>query len=191
MNLGLLGGSFDPIHVGHLRAAENARESLDLQEVLFVPAQQSPHKGTTTAGARARLEMVKLATASHPQFSASDLELRRPAPSYTVDTLVELRAARPYDRLFLIVGSDTFPELPTWRAASQLFELCTLAVVTRPGAAPPHASAMPGARVALAEGPGLAVSSSELRLRLRAGLSVRYLVPDCVADYMAKQGLYR
>jgi nicotinate-nucleotide adenylyltransferase len=135
--------------------------------------------------------MVKLATASHPQFSASDLELRRSAPSYTVDTLVALRAARPHDRLFLIVGSDTFRTVPTWHAASRLFELCTLAVVTRPGAATPDASAMTGARVALAQGPGLAVSSSEVRQRLRAGLSVRYLVPDSVADYMAAQGLYR
>jgi nicotinate-nucleotide adenylyltransferase len=191
MNLGLLGGSFDPIHVGHLRAAENARESLGLQEVLFVPARQSPHKGTTSAGANDRLAMTRLATANHPQFSVSDMELRRPAPSYTVDTLTELHAQRPQDRLFLIVGSDTLPDLASWHAAPRLFELCTLAVVTRPGEPTPSAGALAGARVMLADGPGLAVSSSEVRRRLRSGLGVRYLVPDGVVDYLARHGLYR
>ena len=135
--------------------------------------------------------MARLATAQHPQFSVSDLELRRPAPSYTVDTVTELCAARPQDRLFLIVGSDTFPELATWRAATRLFELCTLAVVTRPGQPAPDPDQMAGARVKLADGPGLAVSSSEIRQRLRAGLGVRYLVPDAVLDYLTQHELYR
>jgi nicotinate-nucleotide adenylyltransferase len=192
VRLGVLGGSFDPVHLGHLRAAESARESLQLDEVLFVPAGQPPHKGGTHASGRERFAMVCLATASHPGFAVSALELDRSGPSYTVDTLLELRAERPEAELYLIVGSDTVPEVAGWRSAERLRELATLAVVTRPGQAPPApAVEPPGARVALARGPGLEVSSSEVRQRLRAGLSVRYLVPDGVHDYLVKRRLYR
>lgn len=199
MKRGLLGGTFDPIHLGHLRAAENAREALGLDEVAFVPARTPPHREAPRASALDRFAMVALATAGHPRFVASDLELTREGPSYTVDTLAELRRARPEDALFLIVGSDTFPELASWKDRARIHDLCTVAVVSRPGEdgvpvetgadAPPEAGR--GARVARAEGPGLPVSATDVRRRVKEGLSIRYLVPAAVADYIGKRGLYR
>jgi nicotinate-nucleotide adenylyltransferase len=193
VRLGVLGGSFDPIHVGHLRAAENARAALGLDQVAFVPAHKSPHKPAPRAAGRDRYTMACLATAGHEQFAVLDLELERAGESYTVDTLHELHAGRPDDELFLIVGSDSLATLPSWRAAAQLFELATLAVVSRPGesGADTRALRAAGARVVPAEGPGLMVSSSEVRERVRQGASVRYLVPEGVRDYIAKRGLYR
>lgn len=193
MKLGVLGGSFDPIHVGHLRAAENARAALHLDQVAFVPAHKSPHKAVPHAPGRDRYTMACLATAGHDQFAVLDLELERAGESYTVDTLEALRAGHPHDELFLIVGSDSLQALPSWRAAARLYELATLVVVSRPGEPGPDTRALQaaGARVAAAEGPGLLVSSSDVRERVRQGASVRYLVPEGVRDYIAKRGLYR
>jgi len=187
VRLGLLGGTFDPIHLGHLRAAETAREALGLDELLFVPARVPPHRRGALSPAHDRYAMVALATAGHPAFVASDLELAREGPSYTVDTVAQLRRERPQAELVLVVGSDTWAELPGWREAERLLALCTLAVVTRPGAAPDA----PGPRAQLVEGPGLPVSASEIRSRVRAGQSVRYLVPDTVEAHIRKRGLYR
>jgi nicotinate-nucleotide adenylyltransferase len=185
---GVLGGTFDPIHLGHLRAAENARESLELDEVLFVPSASPPHRRAPLSSALDRFAMVALATAAHPRFVASDVELLRDGPSYTADTLGALQ--RRGDDLFLIVGSDTFGEMVTWKDPDRIFASCTVAVAERPGApdtaAPPH-----GARVERVAGPGLPVSATDVRRRVREGKSVRYLVPDAVADYIAKRGLYR
>jgi nicotinate-nucleotide adenylyltransferase len=189
VRLGLLGGSFDPIHLGHLRAAENAREALQLDRVLLVPAARPPHKPDTQAPGWDRFAMACLATAGHPAFLVSDLELRREPPSYTVDTLERLAAERPADELWLIVGSDTLADVGGWRSSARVFELARVAVVTRPGVAPGPAPA--GARVDLAPGPALEVSSSQVRDLLRAGRSTRYLIPDTVADYVLKRGLYR
>ena len=193
MNLGVLGGSFDPIHLGHLRAAELARTALGLDQVMFVPAHKSPHKPAPQAGGADRHTMACLATAGHEQFSVLDLELRRGGESYAVDTLAELKAARPGDELFLIVGSDSLPTLPAWRAAGRIFDLCTLAVVGRPGEASADVGRLEqaGARVRVVRGPGLLVSSSEVRRCVGAGESVRYLVPDGVHDYITKRRLYR
>ncbi|HET7292587.1 MAG TPA: nicotinate-nucleotide adenylyltransferase [Vicinamibacteria bacterium] len=187
MRAGLLGGTFDPIHLGHLRAAENAREALALDRVAFVPAAQPPHRPPPVSSARDRFAMVALATAGHSAFYPSDAELEREGPSYTVDTLRAWRALRPQDELVLVVGSDAFLEMGTWREAEALFTLCTVAVVARPGEALPPG---PGPSVAVS-GPGLQVSSSEVRRLLAAGQSVRYLVPEAVADYIEKRGLYR
>ncbi len=187
-----MGGTFDPIHLGHLRAAENARASLGLDQVAFVPARIPPHRDRPLSAALDRFAMVALATAGHPHFVPSDLELQREGPSYTVDTLAALRASRPDDTFVLIVGSDTFPEMRAWRESERLFALCAVAVVLRPGeggveTAPP----LPEVRgVERVEGSGLAISSTAIRERVRRGLSVRYLVPDAVADYIAKRGLY-
>lgn len=189
MRLGLLGGSFDPIHLGHLRAAENAREALQLDQVLFVPAGRPPHKPRTQAPGWDRFAMACLATSSHPAFLVSELELRREPPSYTVDTLGLVAAERPDDELWLIVGSDTLADLGGWRDSARIFELARLAVVSRPGSEPGPAPA--GARVDLAPGPALEVSSSQVRELLRAGREARYLIPDAVADYARKRGLYR
>jgi nicotinate-nucleotide adenylyltransferase len=192
MRRGVLGGTFDPIHLGHLRAAENAREALSLDEVLFVPSGNPPHRGLPLSSGLDRFAMVALATALHPAWTASDLELSREGPSYTADTLAALQERRPTDALFLIVGSDTFPEMPTWKDPGRIFALCTVAVAERPGArAEAPAPSDPRARTEHVEGPGLAISATEIRRRVREGRSVRYLVPDGVADYIVKRGLYR
>jgi nicotinate-nucleotide adenylyltransferase len=192
VRIGVLGGTFDPIHLGHLRAAETAREGLDLELVAFVAAGVPPHRSGRLASALDRFAMVCLATASHPHFVVWDTEVKRPGPSYTVDTLATLRAERPVDELVLVVGSDTWPEMTGWREPERLFELAEVAVVDRPGQlardlAPPFPSARGTARV---EGPGLDVSATSIRERVRRGESVRYLVPDAVAEYVAKKGLY-
>ena len=187
-----MGGTFDPIHLGHLRAAENAREELDLHEVRFLPAQVPPHRAVPATSARDRYAMVALATAFHPQFVADDLELRREGPSYTVDTIAQLRDERPGDDVVLIVGSDTYPELSTWKDHDRLHRMCTVAVVTRPDdGRPGRTDPQESPALRRVPGPGLAVSATDIRRRVKEGRSIRYLVPDAVADYIAKRGLYR
>jgi nicotinate-nucleotide adenylyltransferase len=185
--IGVMGGSFDPIHNGHLRAAENARAELRLDRVLFVPAGRSPLKDGPTAEAFDRHAMVALAVADHPAFSVCDLELRREGPSYTVDTVSSLREQYPGDELLLILGSDAFAELGKWKDVARLRTLCGVAVVERPG----HPTVAASEDVARVGGTGLAVAAREVRALLAAGHSVRYLVPPAVADYITKQGLYR
>jgi nicotinate-nucleotide adenylyltransferase len=191
VSLGILGGTFDPIHVGHLRAAENAREGLGLERVLFVTASSPPHRPPPAASALDRYAMVCLATAGHPAFAACDVEVARPGTSYTADTLEHLAGRHPGERLVLIVGSDTFPDVVTWRRSHEIFARCALGVVERPGEPSAPDAAAPGASVERASGPGLEVSASVVRERLRQGRSVRYLVPEAVADYITKRGLYR
>jgi nicotinate-nucleotide adenylyltransferase len=195
VRLGVFGGTFDPIHLGHLRAAENALEGLDLDRVAFIPAGVPPHRAEPSSSALDRYAMTALATAGHPRFAASDIELRREGPSYTVDTVAGLRAESPEAEVFVIVGSDTFPEMATWKEHGRLLELCTVAVVARPGEVrdgEEPSTGGPGARgVARVTGPGLDISASAIRERVRRRSSIRYLVPDAVADYIAKKALYR
>ena len=189
MKLGILGGMFDPLHFGHLRAAENAREALGLDRVAFVPAAVPPHRDAPRASALDRYAMVALGTAGHPAFVPWDGELRREGPSYTVDTAEALRDENPGAVLTLIVGATTWPCCPQWKDPERLLALCTVAVVGRPGeAAPPAADP---SRFVHVEGSHLPIASSALRERVREGRSVRYLVPDAVADYIEKRGLYR
>jgi nicotinate-nucleotide adenylyltransferase len=190
VKVGILGGTFDPIHLGHLRAAECAREELRLDRVVFVPARTPPHGKGPQASSLDRYAMVAAATAGHPAFEPSDIELRRDGPSYTVDTLTEWLRGSPEDALVVIMGSDTFAEMSTWKEPERVFALCTVAVVARPGDSPREARAG-SARAVSVEGPGLAISSTEVRQRVAAGRSVRYLVPEAVADYVVKRGLYR
>jgi nicotinate-nucleotide adenylyltransferase len=187
-----MGGTFDPIHLGHLRAAENARETVGLDRVEFVPARVPPHRPGPLSSPLDRYAMVCLATAAHPAFVASDRELRREGPSYTVDTVQSVLEEEPGAQVVLIVGSDTFPEMAGWRDPQQLFSLCSVAVVERPedGSPRPAAIALPG-EVTTVRGPGLAISATAVRERVRAGRSVRYLVPEAVAEYIGKKGLYR
>ncbi|GBD32885.1 MAG: putative nicotinate-nucleotide adenylyltransferase [Gemmatimonadales bacterium] len=186
--IGIFGGSFDPIHLGHLVAAEQAREQLELQEVRFVPAARQPFKVEGhEADARHRAEMVRLAIADNPYFVLDLREIDRGGVSYTVDTLRELKAERPADELFLILGADAARDLGKWREAGELPRLATVAVVTRPGAAPPA-----GAGISLViSAPGIDVSATEIREAVRAGRSIRYLVPRAVEEYIAAHGLYR
>jgi len=194
LRIGLYGGTFDPVHLGHLRAAENAREAMGLDAVAFLPAAVPPHRGDAPLSPAAdRLEMARLATASHPRFEAWDVELRRPGPSYTVETVSALLCERAWDTFVLVVGADTWPEIVTWREPEKLLALVEVAVVDRPGyPAPEPVAPFPSARgVRRAEGPSLPVSATEVRERARQGRSVRYLVPDAVAEYIVARRLYK
>jgi nicotinate-nucleotide adenylyltransferase len=190
-----MGGTFDPIHLGHLRAAESARESLGLDRVAFVPAHVPPHRPGPRSSPLDRFAMVCLATAGHAGFLASDLELRREGPSYTVDTLTAILEDHHGATVVLIVGSDTFPEIASWREPGRILSLCSIAVVPRPGVSLPSAEQpVPGLKAAtlrVVPGPGLPISATDVRRRVQEGQSVRYLVPDGVAEYIDKRGLYR
>jgi nicotinate-nucleotide adenylyltransferase len=192
LRIGIMGGTFDPIHVGHLRAAENAREALALDRVEFVPAHVPPHRAGPLSSPLDRYAMVCLATSAHPSFVASDRELRRDGPSYTVDTVRSVLEETPGAEVVLIVGSDTFPEMASWKDPQELFSLCSVAVVDRPEDGAPRAEGPAADReVTLVRGPGLAVSATTVRQRVREGRSVRYLVPPAVEEYITKKGLYR
>ena len=186
--IGILGGSFNPIHYGHLRLAEEAREALQLDRVLFVPANVRPHKPQHgLIAAQHRLAMARLAVRGHAAFAVDDLELRRAGPSYTVETLAALRrrcGART--QLFFLSGADTLQELSIWKDLDRVLRLCTFVVATRPGYS--SRARRRGFR-ALPMTP-LAISASDIRRRVAAGRSIRYLVPDAVARYIARHGLY-
>ena len=198
-SLGILGGTFDPIHHGHLLIAEEAREALGLERVLLVPAAAPPHKpGRPVTDATDRLEMVELAIAGNPAFEVGRQELERGGTSYTVDTLLALRAERgaAAGDPWLILSSEALAELPSWRDPDGILGLCRLAVVPRGGYADlDHAwvaARFPGRedRVRFLPGPLLPISGSVVRRRAAAGRSVRYLVPDAVATYIAQHRLY-
>jgi nicotinate-nucleotide adenylyltransferase len=192
VKIGLYGGTFDPIHLGHLRAAETAREGLGLDLVAFLPAAVPPHRNAPPRAAADRLAMARLATSTHPRFEAWDAELRRPGPSYTVETVATLLSERPSDSFVLVVGADTWPEMMTWREPQRLMSLVPVAVVDRPGySGPDPAMPFPGALgVARVPGPTLPISATTIRELAHEGRSLRYLVPDAVADYILERRLY-
>ena len=198
MKLGIMGGTFDPIHYGHLAAAEEARVQLRLERVLFVPVKIPPHKPDEKISApEHRLAMVELAIASNPHFSLSQVDIDRSAPYYTVDTIAILQKkwkVGPED-IYFIMGLDSLADILTWHRPERLLELCHLAVMRRPGyeidfssleASLPEASA----RILLLDMPWLDISSSDLRRRVRGGLSIRYLVPEAVENYIYAHHLY-
>lgn len=188
MATGLLGGSFDPVHHGHLIAAERAAEALGLARVLLVPCAWQPLKQRgPVAAPEHRRAMLELAVAGDPGFTVETLELERPGPSYTVDTLRALLQRCPDERLVLLLGADAASDLPGWRAAEEVARLAEVAILTRPGAPEVRSSLV---RHVVAT-PAIEISASEIRARCLAGKTVRYLVPDAVADYIAKEGLYR
>lgn len=199
LRLGVLGGTFDPIHVGHLVAAEAVRCHFQLDRILFVPAGQPPHKDpSAVTPAEHRYRMTVLATAGNPHFFASRMELDRPGPSYTIDTLRQLGSLAPKARLFFIAGVDAALALPHWRGGLSLLEAAELIVVTRAGTSPGSLEAflhgLPAAyrqRVHPLAIPEIGISSSDLRDRVASGRSIRYLVPPAVEDYIYKHGLYR
>jgi nicotinate-nucleotide adenylyltransferase len=187
MKLGLLGGSFNPIHHGHLITATRAAEAVQLDRVLFIPAAISPLKGARSlAPARDRLAMLRLALRGNPRFEVCDLELRRGGVSYTIDTLRELKRSTRA-RLYWILGADASRLLPRWKSIDEVRRLASFIVLPRPGDRPPRKS--PNQRIV--EAPLLQISSSDIRDRVRKGLSVRYLVPDSVDLYLRRKGLYR
>ncbi len=188
MATGLLGGSFDPVHHGHLIAAGRAAEALGLARVLLIPCARQPLKRAgPVAAPEHRRAMLERAVAGDPRFVVEGLELERPGPSYTVDTLRALRERSPGERFVLLLGADAVSDLPRWRAADEVARLAEIAVLTRPGA-PEVASPLVRHVVAT---PAIEISASDIRARCLAGKSIRYLVPDAVAGYIEKEGLYR
>ncbi len=202
--IGIFGGTFDPPHLGHLAAAEWARDQLCLDRVVFVPAGTPPHKrDRARSAAEARLAMTRLAVRGQPGFVVSDLETRRRGPSFTVDTLRALAARDPRARWYLIVGEDNLAEFASWREPEAILELATLVVALRPR---PASSARAASRhrttggvrgmsrrgvVVTLDNPGIDLSSSAIRARARAGHSIRYLVPAAVERYITRTRLYR
>lgn len=190
--LGVLGGTFDPIHLGHLILAEQAREQLRLDRVLFIPAGDPWRKSARKiAPAKHRLAMVELAVAGNDAFVFDDRELRRAGPTYTVETLRELRAGlQVNDEIYFILGADALADLPNWRDPAGLADVAMLAVAPREGVAAP-ALPIDASRVVRIEMPLIDISSTELRKRARQGRSLRYLVPDAVEAYIRDHGLYQ
>ncbi|EFO79621.1 methyltransferase GidB [Oscillochloris trichoides DG-6] len=195
--IGVYGGTFDPVHIGHLAIAEEVRYALRLDQVLFVPAAHQPLKGHAPgATPLQRLEMVRLACASNPAFAVSDLELRRPPPSYTRDTLVSLRQhLPPTSDLTLIIGADAARDLPRWYRVHEILRMVYLVIVARPDHPFDLAeleTRLPGVslRTTLVDGPRLAVSSTDLRLRLATHRPTRCQIPDAVLGYIRHHGLY-
>jgi nicotinate-nucleotide adenylyltransferase len=210
--IGLFGGTFNPIHLGHLRGAEEIRQAFQLEEVIFIPSSIPPHKVTERIiEAKHRLEMVRLAVSSNPHFSASDLELSRPGRSFSIDTL-RFFQERHEDTFFFILGGDAFAEIETWKDFQNLFSLCHFIVMARPGSqesissSPFPETLIPdfrhpsrekawihhsGHRVYFKEISFLDISSTKVRALIEKGESVKYLIPAEVEAYIQKHGLYR
>jgi nicotinate-nucleotide adenylyltransferase len=201
MNIGILGGTFDPIHVGHLIIAETVRDEIGLDRVLFVPAATPPHKqGRAITPVENRLEMVRLAVEGNAAFQACDVEARRGGVSYTVETVRELKAQMGAEAaFFLIIGADTVPELATWKDLDELARRAAFVVAARPGfrieellSCEFGLARETRARVLrhFVDAVRVAVSSTELRARLAEGKSVRYMLPEAVERYIRAKGLY-
>ncbi|MCX6501153.1 MAG: nicotinate-nucleotide adenylyltransferase [Microbacterium sp.] len=187
--IGVMGGTFDPIHHGHLVAASEVAASMDLDEVIFVPTGQPWHKQVVSPNEH-RYLMTVIATASNPSFSVSRVDLDREGTTYTIDTLRDLKQQRPDAELFFITGADAVAQILSWRDHDELWDLAHFVAVSRPG----HtlsAAGLPADRVSLLEIPALAISSTDCRDRVSRGKPVWYLVPDGVVQYIAKHHLYR
>jgi nicotinate-nucleotide adenylyltransferase len=197
VRIGILGGTFNPPHLGHLVCAQEAYIELSLARVMLVPARIPPHKPVDDEpGATHRLEMCRLAVLGDERFEVSDIEIQREGPSYTVDTLGELHSAKPDSELFLIVGADIAAGLPEWHEAERVLSRATVAVAERRGTAHEAVTRalgrIPGGdAVRFFDMPEIGVSSTMLRERVRAGVSTRYLMPDEVGDYIDRHGIYR
>ncbi|MCB7137972.1 nicotinate-nucleotide adenylyltransferase [Cellulosimicrobium marinum] len=189
--VGVMGGTFDPIHHGHLVAASEAAARFDLDEVVFVPTGRPSFKQhQQVSPAEHRYLMTVIATASNPRFTVSRVDVDRPGLTFTVDTLRELRDSRPDAELFFITGADAIEQILTWKDADELWKMAHFVAVSRPG----HrlsVDGLPPGVVTMLEVPALAISSTDCRRRAHAGQPVWYLVPDGVVQYIAKHGLYR
>lgn len=199
--IGIIGGSFDPVHMGHLIIAQDAAERLELSEVVFIPAAVPPHKQhLTQVDAEHRLNMIRMAVESDIRFSVSDVEIQRGGVSYTVDTIRELKAERPDADWVLVVGSDTLVDLHNWYKIDELLDLCEVATFLRPGendleeivgkvlVTERHKQNLLENMVGAHQ---VEISSTEIRMRVTEGLSIRYLVPPEVEMYIFEHGLYR
>lgn len=199
MRLGIFGGTFDPVHYGHLLVAEQCREQCRLDAVWFIPAGLPPHKmAQTIAGGKARAEMLDLAIAGHDRFRVDRRELERTDPCYTVETLAALASEDPSRELFFVLGADSLADFPTWREPARIVELARLAVVNRGGSAPADLSGLRQAlgpavesRIDFVTIPGIDVSSTDIRQRVREGLSIRFMTPRAVECYLQTHRLYQ
>ncbi len=191
-----MGGTFDPIHYGHLATAEEARHRLALEKVVFIPCGQPPHKKDyPVSAAEHRFAMTRLALEANPVFEISRLEMERKGLSYTIDTIAELQRLHPRARLYFITGADAILEILTWKEPQRLALECELVAATRPGydlaAFRQLAGEEIAPRVHLMEAPGVNISSSEIRRRVAEGAPIRYLLPESVREYIQAEGLYR
>jgi nicotinate-nucleotide adenylyltransferase len=199
MKIGIMGGTFDPIHIGHLIVAEQVLSSLELEKVIFIPAGEPWMKADRKiTAAQNRVEMVRLAIASNPFFELSTIEIEHPGWTYTVDTLEQLSKDLDNEaRLFLLIGWDGLKNMPQWKAPYRISKIATLVTFPRPGVSEPDISVLEESMPALSErmvkldGPFIGISSTDIRERLLAGKSVRYLVPPEVDRYIVDQELYR
>lgn len=189
VKLGVFGGTFDPPHVGHLVAASDAAQALGLSRVLWVPAAVHPLKRhTVEASPEARLEMARAAVEGDARFTVDALELERTGPSYTVDTLRQLQVREPGAELYFLTGADNLRDLPKWREPEEVARLARLVVVSRLGEGVPAGLPYPAVAVPVTR---MDVSSTEVRRRVRAGETIRYLVPEPVRAVIERRGLYR
>jgi nicotinate-nucleotide adenylyltransferase len=199
MRLGVYGGSFDPVHYGHLLLAEQCREQCGLDEVAFIPAHEPPHKRAgSLADGRVRCDMLEFALAGSPAFRVDRRELARRGTSWTVETLAELRAEDPSRELFFLIGADSLGDLPTWREPERIAELARIVAVNRGDSSRPDRAAIVArlgeriaARIDLVDMPGCDFAARDIRERVRTGRSIRYLVPRAVEEYIREHGLYR
>lgn len=197
--IGIMGGTFDPIHLGHLVTAEAVRIQYQLERVIFVPAGIPPHKlNMKITAARHRYIMTVMATYGNPNFYVSSMEVDRPGPSYTIDTIREMQKIYgPETELYFITGADAVQELAEWRDVNQLLTLCYFVAATRPGSDNTLDKVIDSfgelgrQRIYHVATPELDISSTDIRRRLRSGQSIKYIVPECVSKYIEKEGLYR
>ena len=196
MRLGILGGTFNPPHLGHLICAQEAYIQLGLDQVMLIPARIPPHKPVEDEpGAEHRLALCRLAVEGDARFTVSEVEIDRTGPSYTVDTLEELHSQAPDNELFLILGGDVAAGLPYWREPERVLSFATIAVAKRRGTSKSAvdqalSSIRGGDRVQFFRMPRIGISSTQVRRRAKAGVSIKYIVPDAVASYIAEHGLY-
>jgi len=196
--IGIMGGTFDPIHVGHLVTAEAVRNEYGLDKVLFIPAANPPHKqNQKVTPAIHRYIMTAMATYSNPYFHVSSIELDRPGPSYTIDTIYELiDKFGPQTEIYFITGADAIQEIPTWDRIEELLGLCQFIAATRPGCVPSvdnikeYFGELGSSRIHRLNTPELEISSTDIRARIKNACSIKYIVPESVENYIIKEGLY-
>ncbi|MBC7821892.1 MAG: nicotinate-nucleotide adenylyltransferase [Planctomycetaceae bacterium] len=199
MRLGIYGGSFDPVHLGHLLLAETCRDTCELDRVLFLPCGQSPHKphGAVATGQQ-RAEMLEFAVAGDPRFGVCRIELERHGPSYTVETLRQLRVEQADSELFFLMGADSLADLPLWREPQAILELATIVAVNRGHRPPPDWPSLESRlgpsvcdRMRIVTMPAIDLSATEIRERTHSGRSLRFRVPRAVEEYIRQNGLYQ
>lgn len=191
MKIGVFGGSFNPIHMGHLIIAEEARWQCDLETVLFIVTAHPPHKKEPRVDAESRFKMVEMAIDNEPDFRPSRIEIDRGGNSYTEETLKELQAAYPGADLYLIVGADSVLDFSAWKNPEAVIDMSHVVVVPRPGFDLSQMEPSLRAKVRVLEGPAVEISSTMIRQRLRENKTVRFLIPDKVERYIQEQRLYR